>query len=272
MAARDLRPILATLLAGLDIRSGAERAAHARLVSLLERSTAVDDPDALVARRSATERAGAIDSAGPDLLTPSDNKPARSAEFRVFRREAPLVSPASALTVPGWARGAEIAETIGPLRGSDGRLFWYDFYRIVRLVPVYFAGDPQPAFLFHLHEHRLRPGELIDVAQVVSFFRRNRYAMERGSVWIRADLLAAGSPPASYVGLKVRGGSLAFSPPVTIEADKLSIPAGGKCSIHLDLEAPAVPAAGANASGKDAADATLDLPGMCATRRKAQTL
>ncbi|HMI51718.1 MAG TPA: hypothetical protein VK525_09405, partial [Candidatus Saccharimonadales bacterium] len=240
MAARDPRPKLATLLAGLDIRSGAERAAHARLVSLLERSTVVEDPDAIVALRSATEHADAIDSPSPDLVTPS-GKPARSAEFRVFRREAPLVSPASALAVPDWARGAEIAETIGPLRGSDGRLFWYDFYRIVRLVPVYFTGDPQPAFLFHLHEHRLRPGELIDLGQVVSFFSRNRYVMERGSVWIRADLLAAGSPPASYVGLKVRGGSLAFSPPVTIVADKLTIPAGGKCSIHLDLEPPAVP-------------------------------
>jgi hypothetical protein len=58
----------------------------------------------------------------------------------VFRREAPIASPASALTVPAWAQGAEITETVGPLRGSDGRLFWYDFYRIVRLVPVHFAG------------------------------------------------------------------------------------------------------------------------------------
>ena len=263
MATRDPRPVLAALLAGLDIRSSAERAAHARLVSLIERSAAVDDSDALAAHSSATQRAGAPDAAGPGLATVSDDELPRSAEFRVFRREAPIVSPASALTVPAWARGAEIAETIGPLRGSDGRLFWFDFYRIVRLVPVYFAGDPQPAFLFHLHERRLRPGELIDIEQVVSFFRRNRYTLERGSIWIRADLLAAASPPASYVGLKVRGGSLVFSPQAAIQSGRITIPAGGSCSIHLDLEPPAVPAPGGGASGKDAADATLDLPGMC---------
>ena len=263
MPARDPRPVLATLLAGLDIRSGADRAAHTRLVSLLERSTAIDDLEALVGDRSTTERAGAMDTAGPEPVTVSGDERPPSPEFYVFRREAPIVSPASALTVPAWARGAAIAETVGPLRGTDGRLFWYDFYRIVRLVPVYFAGDPQPAFLFHLHERPFRPGELIDVAQVLSFFQRNRYTLDSSSVWIRADLLAGGSLPASYVGLKVRGGSLAFSPPVTIETDRLTIPPGGTCSIHLDLEAPAVPAPGGGASGKDAADATLYLPGLC---------
>ena len=255
--------ILENLLAGLDVRSSNERAAHARLVSLIERSTAVDESDALAAHRSASERAGAREAAGLGAATASSAEPARSAEFRVFRREAPIVSPASALTVPAWARGGQIAETIGPVRGGDGRLFWYDFYRIVRLVPVYFAGDPQPAFLFHLHERRLRPGELIDIEQVVTLFRRNRYTLERGSVWIRADLLAAGSPPASYAGLKVRGGSLSFTPQVTIQSGRLTIPAGGACSIRLDLDAAAVPAPGAGASGKDAADATLDLPVMC---------
>ena len=171
-----------------------------------------------------------------------------------------MVSPASALTMPAWARGGD--RHVGPLRARRSAV-------LVRLLPhcqasaVYFAGDPQPAFLFHLHERPFRPGELIDVAQVLSFFQRNRYTLDSSSVWIRADLLAGGSPPASYVGLKVRGGSLAFSPPVTIETDRLTIPPGGTCSIHLDLEAPAVPAPGGGASGKDAADATLYLPGLC---------
>jgi hypothetical protein len=263
MAVRDPRRIIATLLPELNIRSNSERAAHARLVPLLERSSVGDDPDALVAHRTAFGYPGAMDAADAVTGTATSDELSEPAEFRVFRREAPIASPASALTVPAWARGAEISETIGPLRGSDGRLFWYDFYRIVRLVPVYFAGDAQPAFLFHLRERRLSPGEMIDVEEIVSFFRRNRYTLERGSVWIRADLLAAASPPASYVGLKVRRGKLSFSPQVTIQSGRLTIPADGACSIHLDLESQAVPAAGGGASGKDAADAILDLPGMC---------
>jgi len=31
-------------------------------------------------------------------------------------------------------------QTVGPFTGVDGRQFWFDFYRLVRLVPVYFAG------------------------------------------------------------------------------------------------------------------------------------
>jgi hypothetical protein len=263
MAARDPHRIIATLLPELDIRSSSERVAYARLVPLLERSAAGDDPDALVAHRPAIEHPGAMHAPGAELVRATSHELPEPAEFRVFRREMPIASPASALTVPAWARGAEIAETVGPLRGYDGRLFWYDFYRIVRLVPVYFADDAQPAFLFHLRERRLRSGERIDVEEVLSFFRRNRYTLERGSVWIRANLLAAESPPASYVGLKVPGGTLSFLPQVTIQSGRLTIPAGGACSIHLDLEAQAVPAAGGDASGKDAADATLDLPKVC---------
>src|SRR5262249_44463462 len=141
MAARDLRRTVSVpLLAGLDIRTDADRSAYARLATLLEHATI-------------EER---IQTAEPP-------------EFRVFVREVPIASSASALTVPAWARGAEISETIGPLRDADGRLFWFDFYRIVRLIPIYFAGDSQPAFLFHLRERRLRPGERIDLEQVITF-------------------------------------------------------------------------------------------------------
>src|SRR5262245_12276925 len=203
MAARDLRRTVGIpLLTGLDIRTDVDRVAHARLATLLERATI-------------EER---IQAAEPP-------------EFRLFIREVPIASSASALTVPAWARGAEIAETIGPLRDTDGRLFWFDFYRIVRLIPIYFAGDSQPAFLFRLRERRLRPGELIDIEQILTFLGRNRYTLERGSIWIRADLLAAGAPAGTYVGLKVHGGSLTFSQPVTIQGDRLTIPPGGSCAI-----------------------------------------
>ena len=263
MAAGDTRQLIATLSTALNIRSDVESAAYARLVALLERSTLAGELDALAAHRSAAERAAASAVPAAELAAAALGERTQSAEFRVFRRETPISSPASALSVPAWARGAAIAETVGPLRASDGRLFWYDFYRIVRLVPVHFTGDAQPAFLFHLHERRLRAGEPIDLEEVLSFFRRNRYTLEQGSVWIRADLLAAGSPAASYAGLMVRGGSLSFSPPVTVQAGRLTIPPAGHCSIHLDLTPPAAPAPGGGDAGKDAADATLDLPALC---------
>ena len=256
MEAGGPRLVRPRLLGGLEVRSAADRAAHVRLASLLERSASADDLHRIVARSLPIERAFADDEPDSDDVD-------RTPEFRVFRREAPIAAPGAAFTVPDWARGAAVAETIGPLRASDGRLFWYDFFRIVRLVPVHFDGDAQPAFLFHLRERRFGLRDVIDVREVLGLLQRPRYTLEGGSVWVRANLLAAVAPAGGYVGLRIRGGSLVFTPPITVQSGRLTIPAGGRCGIHLDLDAPAAPPTAGGGAGRDAADATLDLPDVC---------
>lgn len=84
--------------------------------------------------------------------------PSEHAQYRLFRREAPVPAPALDLATPPWGRGAAVAHTVGPFTGMDGRQFWFDFYPLVHLVPVYFAGDALPAFLFHVGRVRLEPG------------------------------------------------------------------------------------------------------------------
>lgn len=255
MEAGGLRLVRSRLLAGLEVHSPADKAAHTRLSTLLERSATSDDLDRLVARRLPTEF-----SPGDE---PDTGDPDRTAEFRVFRREAPVAAAGAAFTLPEWGRGAAVAETIGPLQASDGRLFWYDFFRIVRLIPIHFDGDAQPAFLFNLRERRFGLRDTIDLREVLGLLQRPRYVLEGGSIWLRADLLAAGAPAGTYVGLKVRGGSLAFTPPVVVQSGRLTIPLGGRCAIHLDLDPPAAPPAGGGDAGRDAADATLALPDFC---------
>jgi len=219
---------------------------------------------ALVSSQLAGE--GAIFGAAPGVTTSSPPAtaaaavPAAPREFRVYRREAPVATPAVPTSMPDWARGAAVAETIGPLRSADGRTFWFDFFRIVRLVPVYFAGESQPAFLFHLRERRFGLADVIDPQEIVGFLRQSRYSLERGSIWVRASLFASGGPAGSYIGLTVRGGTLAFTPQVTIQNGRLTIPAGGRCAIHLDLEAPPMPVFAGGGTARDEGDAVLTLP------------
>src|SRR5262245_22033123 len=133
--------------------------------------------------------------------------PGEAPRFRVFRREAPLASANLEVTTPAWGRGAAIAETLGPFRGEDGRLFWFDFYPLVRLVPVYLEGDSQPAVLFHMRQLRLGLGDLLPIAEILRLLRR-RYTLARGSVWLRADLLAAGPPARGHGGPRGCGAQL----------------------------------------------------------------
>jgi hypothetical protein len=265
-AGTDLRSPFAALAAGLRAEGEYEEEALGRLHELLLRSRCEDELAAAVPRELSVERVlGFAREPAPERLRRVESiaagaAAARPPQFRVFRREAPLAAPGLALAAPAWGRGAAVTESLGPFRGEDGRLFWFDFYPLVRLVPVYLAGDPRPALLFDFHQHRLGLSDPLPLREALGLLRRRRYALARSSFWLRADLLAPGAPAGGYVGLRITGGHLAFTPP-PIEADgKLTIPAGGRCAVELDLEAPAAPAAGGGRAGLDAADAQLTLP------------
>ena len=183
----------------------------------------------------------------------------KPAQYRVFRREAPLTATALDVTAPAWGRGAAVARTVGPLTSMDGRQVWFDFYALVRLVPVYLAGDAQPVFLFHIPQLRLRLGDPLRVREAVRLLTRT-YELTPGSIWIRANLIVSGAPSDAYIGLRIAGGSLVFSPPPTEADGKLTLPTSGQCTIQLKLTAEAPHATAGAKAGADAASATLTLP------------
>ena len=262
----DLRSRLVSVTAPLGAPTKSDDNATAKLERLLVRSR-VDDAAALTPRELSIERATWYD---PQTLSPertqridqlvAESDPSQPSEFRVFRREAPLNAPALDLATPAWGRGGAIAQTIGPVNGVDGRKFWFDFYPVARLVPVYFAGDARPAILFYMSQLKLRLGEPVRISDVLKFIKSKQYNLGRGSIWIRADLLAADAPAGSYVGLTIGGGKLIFMPTPLSAGGKLTIPAGGKCSVALNLLAPDPPAIGKSKAGIDAAKASLTLP------------
>ena len=262
----DLHAQLAALSANLKEHSKYGADGLVELEELLARSRLSDPSSDLVSRQLSVERATwfapenlaeerqrrlQMLAARTDLQAPE--------EFRVFRREAPVAVPPLGAASPPWAAGAAIDRTMGPFTSLDGRQFWFDFFRIVRLVPLYFAGNSQPAVLFHVHQLRLRPGDPFPIPRIIDFLRR-RYELAGSSIWIRANLLAAAAPVGTYVGLRIASGHITVSPPPADVGGKLTIPAGGTCAIELTFGASAPPMNAPGQAGDDASRATLDLP------------
>jgi hypothetical protein len=80
----------------------------------------------------------------------------RQPRYRVFRREAPVASATSDLAAPDWGGGAAIDKTLGPFESRDGRRYWFDFYPVATLVPLYLAGQTTPAALVNLDKGKRR--------------------------------------------------------------------------------------------------------------------
>ncbi|MBZ5655742.1 MAG: hypothetical protein LAO56_10755 [Acidobacteriia bacterium] len=252
----DLQSRLASLSVTLRPQAPQENEELIELEKLLVRSR-IDDPNTAVTPRSlAIDRAtfNAPENLGQDrrqrigrLL--KQLKPDQAPEFLVFRREAPVAAPMLELASPVWGRGALAQHSLGPFHSVDGRLYWFDFFQIVRMVPVYLPGDSQPALLFYEKTFIAAPPPV-----------GKQHKLGKSSFWIRADLLATAAPAGGYVGLRIKAGTLSFSAPPTDVGGKLTMPLGCKCEVDLQLSPSQQPGAAPGNAGTDASNATLTTP------------
>ncbi len=172
-------------------------------------------------------------------------------EHLVFRRYSPIRSAQIPGSIPTWGRGAEVAFTRGPFLDVNGFRFWFDFYKVTRMVRVYFSGDPAPALLLPLR------------LSVIFNPQKTACDLGRGSVWIRADLFAPGTPPNTYVGLRVSDGEIRFSQPVTVVNDQVTLNSTANLELDLELDPLEFSSTYAGNSGIDVRNASLDLPASC---------
>jgi len=82
----------------------------------------------------------------------------RKPTFRVFVREVPVREQLIHGSVPTWAAGAKVSQSIGPFQNQDGRQFWYDFYAISKFIALYVQGLNEPVLLFRVATGRVNPG------------------------------------------------------------------------------------------------------------------
>ena len=184
----------------------------------------------------------------------------------VFVREVPIRESLLHASVPGWAAGARVDQSIGPFVNKDGRRFWFDFYRVAKLTALYVQGISGPALLYKEDPGRRPAPELADRQRVGTEFR-----LGKGSIWINARFLATGAPVGSYVGLTISGGRIALSAAPATQNGQLTAPANATVSVQLELaQAPVTNADDTSAYGADARDLQLDLPRSFAFHFSAQ--
>jgi hypothetical protein len=173
----------------------------------------------------------------------------------VFVREVPIRDSLLHASVPGWAAGARVDQSVGPFVNKDGRQFWFDFYRVAKLTALYVQGIAEPALLYKEAARRRQAGE--PAARQAGA----EYRLGKGSIWINARFLTTGAPVGSYVGLTIAGGRIAVSATPSTQNGQLTVPANATVSVQLELaQAPVTNADPASAYGPDARDLELDLP------------
>ena len=166
--------------------------------------------------------------------------------FIVYLRQLPIVSslyPGSASpAVAGMAAG----QSFGPFLGPGQLQYWLDLYPIVVQATVTRAPATAP-FLSIPVELLLHPAP--DVA----------LALGPGSFWFQSPLLAAAAPAGSWTGIKIRGGSIMFSPAPTYAGGTIEIAATATVTVNLQLDFVANQPGGTGPGG-DARAASAQLP------------
>ena len=178
-------------------------------------------------------------------------------DLRVFVRDVPVRTTQIPGSVPTWAGGAAVAETLGPFTSKDGRRIWYDFYKITQLVALYVQGRPDPAILFNVS--LAKKSLHIDLPAVVDAL--TVYHLVPDSVWINSALLASNAPANLFTGLKIKGGTVTLSAAPQLVNGKLTLAGNTKATVALDLDPAATVASdAASPYGNDARKAGMHLP------------
>ncbi|MBI5473811.1 MAG: hypothetical protein HY961_15850 [Ignavibacteriae bacterium] len=262
MNAQQRRTLLGSLAGHLVADSPQQETDIQRLFTSLSRSVLPEDIQQLKATRFAFEGADLFAEENipqqriSSLQAISERGVAEEAEFRVFVREVPVRSTQLHASLPLWAGGAAVDHTIGPIANADGRLFWFDFFRIEKLVALYVQGNPYPVLLFKIKVGiQFMGANLPLVAELLP-----TYKLDAGSIWINSQLLAANSPTGNFSGLTIRSGVITLSAPPQLINGKLTISAGTKVTVKLQLQQQAVVGADPTSPyGKDARAMQLNL-------------
>jgi hypothetical protein len=177
-----------------------------------------------------------------------DKRPAKQAEAAplVFRRETAFHSNLLGNSVPDWANGMAVSESLGPFIDEHGVQVWFDFYLAAHLVGVYIKGNSSPSLLIPLSG---------------TVWAGNSYSLAAGSVWIASNLITKTSALNGYfTGLKIKGGSLELSSDSTVDlSNQIIIHPDIIATLNLELDQNTFSTQAVEA-GLDAGEAAVKLP------------
>lgn len=161
---------------------------------------------------------------------------ARKAPIVALRRDPGEDLVAGRVAGPLTALGG--AERLGPFIVDDRPVF-FDLWREARRIEVIEQGAAAPAFVISSGR---RP--------TFSRLGETRLDLQKGTVWIRGDLIAPALPAGAYVGVTVSDGELALPNVISQNDDRIDVAAPLKATLTLVLDAEEVaPSADACSAG-----------------------
>lgn len=186
-----------------------------------------------------------LEKIADEILRTVEEGTAPQEVVRVFRRSVPFLTSTSPMSVPHWADGQLIDQTLGPFLDQYGHPFWFDIYIPVKQVSIVRTPSTTPIIQLPMS------GFVLSSA--------TEYSIPKGSVWILSKLLAPTAPNGAYSGVRIKRGNLKLSSPASVVGGTLQINPSTKVTLELVLDPPAEmePAPG---PGGDARESSFSPP------------
>jgi len=149
-----------------------------------------------------------------------------------------LVSRRSSLSLlsSDFTNGRAASQTLGPFRDAVGMPVWIDIFPVVHQVQLVHSSGAAPFLTVPI---RAFTGT------------STRFNLPAGSIWFASQQLAPTAPSGGYTGLKIKGGTLTLSQPLSLSASEIIVPAGVTCTLALKLDSGTAPSgSGAGQDGR----------------------
>lgn len=156
---------------------------------------------------------------------------------RLHMRTLPASTSLHPKAAAPWASGLSPADTLGPFLDRLSQPTWIDVFPVVRNVRFERTAGATPFLVL--------PVDVIIGFQAPVGIHRpppTEFRLSAGSIWIQSQQLSVAAPAGAYTGLKIKGGTLHASAPLTIGAnDTIVVPSTVTLTIDLTLDPPAAP-------------------------------
>lgn len=141
--------------------------------------------------------------------------------------------------------GLSPGERLGPFVVDGGTEVWFDVFFAARRLMIIETGSSVPALVLT----KARPPKTQNGSTTID--------VEPGTVWLRGDLIDSNIPAGAFVGVKVSGGYVELTGPVSVNDDtvKVGSPLCGELSLELTTDEVKPAENGFTSSG-----ANIDLP------------
>lgn len=177
-------------------------------------------------------------------------------QLQVFVRNVPIRTTQLQGSASLANAGTRVT-TVGPIADLQGRLQWFDFVKVKKLIAIYQQGESLPCLLFDATFNKPR----FQLANAKPIELTKTFTLIPESIWIQANILAPTAPSNQYAGLRIKGGTITLDTDPFMEGDKLMI--SQACKVVCDIQCDQNNSFGSDPIsqyGKDAREAKFDLP------------